>query len=133
MHVRPQLRGGGIDLSAHCGHTRPTVGSLPSSQSTLILSSLSRQVRHGYAIRKDIAAFTDGEVELGSTTLYRLLSQLLDAGLIEDDTSEAATPTDDERRRYYRITPAGRRALAAELGRLERLVTALRAQQGRTR
>jgi len=65
-------------------------------------------------------------VRLGSTTLYRLLGQLLDEGLIEESPARPAAHLDDERRRYYRITPAGRRALAAELKRLERLVLAAR-------
>jgi DNA-binding PadR family transcriptional regulator len=92
----------------------------------LILSSLADADRHGYAIKKDIAERTGGEVRLGSTTLYRLLGQLLDAGLIEDAKSRPAPQLDDERRRYFHITAAGRRALAAELRVLERVLTAVR-------
>lgn len=92
----------------------------------LILSSLADADRHGYAIKKDIAERTGGEVRLGSTTLYRLLGQLLDAGLIEEAKSRPAPQLDDERRRYFHITVAGRRALAAELRVLERVLTAVR-------
>jgi DNA-binding PadR family transcriptional regulator len=101
---------------------RPT----PSSSAMLILASLADAPRHGYAIKKDVQARTDGSVRLGSTTLYRVLGRLLDDGLIEEAASRPASHLDDERRRYYRITPAGRRALAAELRRLERMLAAAR-------
>ena len=97
-----------------------------SPRSLLILASLAEGERHGYAIKKDVAARTGGEVRLGSTTLYRLLGQLLDDGLIEESDERPAAHLDDERRRYYRITAAGKRSLAAELRRLERLVLAAR-------
>ena len=97
-----------------------------SPRSLLILASLAEGERHGYAIKKDVAARTGGEVRLGSTTLYRLLGQLLDDGLIEESDARPAAHLDDERRRYYRITAAGKRSLAAELRRLERLVLAAR-------
>jgi DNA-binding PadR family transcriptional regulator len=92
----------------------------------LILSSLADADRHGYAIKKDIGERTGREVRLGSTTLYRLLGQLLDAGLIEEARTRPAPQLDDERRRYFHITSAGRRALAAELRVLERVLTAVR-------
>jgi DNA-binding PadR family transcriptional regulator len=97
-----------------------------SPRSLLILASLADGERHGYAIKKDVATRTGGEVRLGSTTLYRLLGQLLDDGLIEESDDRPAAHLDDERRRYYRITTAGKRSLAAELRRLERLVLAAR-------
>ena len=97
-----------------------------SPRSLLILASLAEGERHGYAIKKDVAARTGGVVRLGSTTLYRLLGQLLDDGLIEESDERPAAHLDDERRRYYRITAPGRRSLAAELRRLERLVLAAR-------
>jgi DNA-binding PadR family transcriptional regulator len=97
-----------------------------SPRSLLILASLAEGERHGYAIKKDVAARTGGEVRLGSTTLYRLLGQLLDDGLIEESEARPAAHLDDERRRYYRVTAAGKRTLAAELRRLERLVLAAR-------
>ena len=97
-----------------------------SPRSLLILASLADGERHGYAIKKDVATRTGGEVRLGSTTLYRLLGQLLDDGMIEESDDRPAAHLDDERRRYYRITAAGKRSLAAELRRLERLVLAAR-------
>jgi DNA-binding PadR family transcriptional regulator len=106
------------------------MGRKRSPDALLILASLSDEPRHGYAIKKDIAARTAGEVQLGSTTLYRLLSQLLDQGLIEEQHTRPSPALDDERRRYYRVTPAGRRALAAERQRLERVLFALRSAGG---
>src|SRR3954467_9108749 len=92
----------------------------------LILASLAEADRHGYAIKKDITERGGGEVRLGSTTLYRLLGQLLDEGLIEEARTRPAPHLDDERRKYFHLTPAGRRGLSAEARRLERLLLAVR-------
>ena len=101
--------------------------ALASNHSALlILSSLADADRHGYAIKKDITERTGGEVRLGSTTLYRLLGQLLDGGLIEEAKARPAPQQDDERRRHNHLTAAGRRALVAELRILERVLTAVR-------
>ena len=102
------------------------MAATPNHASLLILASLADADRHGYAIKKDVVDRTGGEVRLGSTTLYRLLGQLLDGGLIEEAKTRPAPQLDDERRRYFHITGAGRRALAAELRLLERVVTAVR-------
>jgi DNA-binding PadR family transcriptional regulator len=101
-----------------------------SPEALLILAALSDEPRHGYALKKHIAAQTAGDVRLGSTTLYRLLGQLLDQGLIEEQRTRPSPALDDERRRYYRVTAAGRRALAAERQRFERLLVALRSAGG---
>jgi len=102
------------------------MGKSPSYTALLILASLADADRHGYAIKKDIAERSGGEVRLGSTTLYRLLGQLLDEGLIEEAHSRPAPQLDDERRRYFHITAAGRRELAAEARLLERVLLAVR-------
>ena len=78
-----------------------------------ILLSLASEDRHGLGIAADVKAFTNGRLLLGPGTLYGTIKRLLDAGLIEDLGSPAADE-DDPRRRYYRITPAGRHALEAE-------------------
>jgi DNA-binding PadR family transcriptional regulator len=98
----------------------------PSYNALLILASLAEADRHGYAIKKDVADRSGGDVRLGSTTLYRLLGQLLDEGLIEEARTRPAPQLDDERRRYFHLTGAGKRALAAEMRRLERVLTAVR-------
>lgn len=102
------------------------MGKSPSYNALLILGSLADADRHGYAIRKDVAERSGGEVQLGSTTLYRMLGQLLDEGLIEEARVRPAPQLDDERRKYFHITAAGRRALAAELRLLERVLLAAR-------
>ena len=98
----------------------------------LILSSLAEGDRHGYAIRKDVERRTGDDVKLGVTTLYRLLKQLLDGGLVEESEHRPAPALDDERRRYYRITSAGKRALTAEIRRMERVLAAARPEARRT-
>jgi DNA-binding PadR family transcriptional regulator len=98
--------------------------AIASPHALLILSVLSEDDRHGYAVKKEIERRMDGELRLGSTSLYRVLGQLLDDGLIVE---RAAAAGDDPRRRYYRITAAGRRQLASELARLQRVLTAARA------
>ena len=98
-----------------------------SAVAVLALSSLADGPRHGYAVKQDVAARSGGDVRPGATSLYRTLWQLLDDGLIAE--SAAAAHGSDERRRYFRITPAGRRTLDAELARLRRLIDAA---QGRS-
>ena len=87
---------------------------LPTN-AVLILATLADGYRHGYAIRRDVGLRTEGAVRLGVTTLYRMLRQLLAAGLVEESARRPSPQFDDERRRYFSITPAGRRALREEL------------------
>lgn len=86
----------------------------------LILTVLAAGDRHGYRIRQDVLAHTNGDVEIQAGTLYRLLRGLEDNGHV----AEAAAPRgdSDERRIYYRLTPAGKRVLATEMARLRELV-----------
>ena len=100
---------------------------------TLILATLADGYRHGYAIRREIEARTDGMVRLGVTTLYRQLRQLLAAELVQESTRRPLPQFDDQRRRYFSITPAGRRALRAELIRLERVLAAARPMTSKAR
>ena len=86
----------------------------------LVLTVLSAGDRHGYGIRQDILEHTGGRIEIEAGNLYRHIRGLEDDGLV----TEAPTPRGerDERRIYYRLTPAGKRALAAEMRRLRELV-----------
>jgi DNA-binding PadR family transcriptional regulator len=77
-----------------------------------ILLSLAAEDRHGLGIAADVKAFTGGRLSLGPGTLYGTIKRLLEGGLIEDLGSPAED--EDPRRRYYRITTKGRRALEAE-------------------
>jgi len=78
-----------------------------------ILLSLAAEDRHGLGIAADVKAFSSGRLVLGPGTLYGTIKRLLEAGLIED-LGSPAPEDDDPRRRYYRITPKGRRALETE-------------------
>jgi DNA-binding PadR family transcriptional regulator len=81
-----------------------------------ILLNLRDQQRHGYEILKEVQSGSLGRVRLGPATLYTSLKKLLDATLIE----EVDGPRNgDSRRRYYRLTLGGRKALAEELDRME--------------
>ena len=87
-----------------------------------ILLSLADGERHGYGITQDIANRTSARMRIEPGNLYRSLKAMLDAGLIEESERRPAPDLDDERRRYYRITPLGRRVAVAETARLELLV-----------
>ena len=85
-----------------------------------ILLALLREPLHGYAIMQAIEALTQGEMRLGPGTLYTSLRKLLEGGLVEE--SGERPDADDERRRYYRISSAGRAAVVAQTQRMANLV-----------
>ena len=89
----------------------------------LLLHALADGERHGYALIRELEDRTDGAVRLEAGNLYRVVRRLLDDGLLAESGRRPAPDQDDERRRYYAITPFGRRVLAAELGRLRALVS----------
>jgi DNA-binding PadR family transcriptional regulator len=94
-----------------------------SAATFYILVTLAQGDRHGYAIIKEIQDLTAGEVALLPGTLYRLIGQLCrDKWIVE----VRGAPSDDPRRRYYRLTPGGRKALAVEVARLESMVKLVR-------
>jgi DNA-binding PadR family transcriptional regulator len=87
-----------------------------------ILLSLGGGERHGYAIKREVAARTEGKLKLGPGVLYGSINKMLELGLIEESADRPDPHLDDERRRYYRITPRGRKAAQAEAGRMRELV-----------
>jgi DNA-binding PadR family transcriptional regulator len=87
-----------------------------------ILLALLQGERHGYAIMQAIESLSDGAMRLGPGTLYTSIRKLLDAGMIEESDQRPDAEADDERRRYYRISGAGRAAVVAETQRLAHLV-----------
>jgi DNA-binding PadR family transcriptional regulator len=92
-----------------------------------ILIAVADRERHGYAIMQDVSARTDGQLRIGPGTLYGSIKRLLHDGLIEELDERPDPDKDDVRRRYYRITPLGRRVAIEETARLAKLVRQARA------
>ncbi len=100
---------------------------LPLPSATFhILIAVSAEPRHGYAIIQDVAARTAGSLRLSAGTLYRSIARMVEQGLLTETTKRPPLG-DDERRRYYRITPFGTAVARAEMGRLTNLVRLARA------
>jgi DNA-binding PadR family transcriptional regulator len=93
-----------------------------SPQQFHILLALLDGQRHGYGIIGDVEARTDGALRLGTGTLYTALARLEALELVDEPARRPAAHDDDERRKYYRLTPLGRAVLQAETDRLEGLV-----------
>jgi len=91
-----------------------------------IALALAAGERHGYEIMQEVERRSDGQIVLHPGTLYRALGRLLDQGLIEELDDRPGGDTDDERRRYYRLTPLGHAVARAEVERLASQVTAAR-------
>ena len=94
-----------------------------------ILLALADGERHGYAIMREVAESTAGQLQMGPGTLYGTLKRLLAAKLVEESDERPDAALDDGRRRYYRLTALGRRVAAAEAERLNQLVRLAQAKQ----
>src|SRR5882757_7241264 len=92
-----------------------------------ILIALADRDRHGYSIMQDVAARTDGKVQLSAGTLYSSIRRMLEQGLIEELREGPDPSSTDERRRYYLLTRFGKRVAAAVIERLNALVKQARA------
>jgi DNA-binding PadR family transcriptional regulator len=93
-----------------------------------VLIALADGDKHGYAILKEVARRSDGEVRLGVATLYALLRRLLAEGLLAESAERPTAALDDERRRYFRVTEFGRRVAMAEARRMEKALAMARAK-----
>jgi DNA-binding PadR family transcriptional regulator len=93
-----------------------------------ILIALAKEDRHGYAVMQDVEERTEGAIRLGAGTLYRSIQRMLEQGLIRETRKRPVPELDDERRRYYRITPLGEAVARAEARRMAELVRMARAQ-----
>lgn len=91
-----------------------------------IMLVLTNGENHGYAIMKAIEDHPEIEFSLGPATLYRSIHRMLEKGLVKEVEDRPDPESDDERRRYYRLTGAGRSILAEEAQRLRRLVSLAR-------
>lgn len=88
----------------------------------LVLLVLAGQDRHGYGIVQDIEERSQGQIRLEPGNLYRTIRRLMGQGLLKETERRPAPESDDERRRYYCLTPFGLRVAEAETARLKRLV-----------
>jgi DNA-binding PadR family transcriptional regulator len=107
------------DFAAVTFRTRPAA---PLSAAVFsILLSLAAGEKHGYQIMKDARTLEGGSLNLGPGTLYGSIERMMRDRLVEQ-----SGVSDDERRRYYRLTAKGRLALTAELERLDAMANAAR-------
>jgi DNA-binding PadR family transcriptional regulator len=117
-----------LDEYSHHAYSMRTMADdikalLPLQPTTFhILLSLTDEDRHGYAIILEVARRTQGELKLSAGTLYRSIQRMLETGLVVETRTRPAPEMDDERRRYYRITPLGKAVAEAEAGRLRDLL-----------
>ncbi len=93
-----------------------------------ILLALADQPLHGYAIMREVADQTKGSARLGPATLYGSIQALLEAGLIEEVSAPAYDESEDERRRYYQLSAAGRKTARDEAERLAGVLRVARAK-----
>jgi len=94
-----------------------------------VLLSLADGEKHGYAILKEVDEQTGGEVQLSTGTLYGIIKRLLAEGLIVESRNRPSANEDDSRRRYYRLTDAGREVAVAEAVRMEKLLARARSKR----
>jgi DNA-binding PadR family transcriptional regulator len=87
-----------------------------------ILLAVADGPRHGYSIMQEVLERTDGQVRLWPAALYGLLRELEKLDLIVESDKRPAADQDDERRRYFALTPHGKRVLDAEVRRLEAII-----------
>jgi DNA-binding PadR family transcriptional regulator len=93
-----------------------------SARDYQILLSLIEGDAHGYAMVQEIDRRTDGRVRFEPANLYRSIRRLIREGLVAPSEERPAPESDDERRRYYRITELGAQVLRAEAARMRELV-----------
>ena len=91
-----------------------------------ILLALVDENRHGLGIASHVESFSEGRVVLGPGTLYGAIKRLLELGLVEDVDDDGSTGVTDPRRRYYCLTPLGRRALEIETRQLATVLNVAR-------
>lgn len=87
-----------------------------------ILMALADGERHGYAMLREIEQRTGGELRVGTGTLYAAIGRMVRSGLIAESATRPDPVLDDQRRRYYRLTPLGREVARAEVQRMEKAV-----------
>jgi DNA-binding PadR family transcriptional regulator len=94
-----------------------------------ILLALTGENLHGYAIMRQVEQQTGGRVRLGPGTLYGSLRTLLEASLIEELDGSSGFEDSSERRRYYRLTPAGLKVVRSEVAALAQTLRVARTKR----
>jgi PadR family transcriptional regulator, regulatory protein PadR len=102
------------------GLTNTPSDLLPGTLELLILKALRPAPRHGYAIVEHLRVASDDVLRIGESALYPALQRLLLKGWVK---AEWGTSENNRRARYYTLTAAGRRQLAAEQAEFERMVS----------
>jgi DNA-binding PadR family transcriptional regulator len=92
-----------------------------------ILLALATGDQHGYAIMQDVLSRTGGKLRLSPGTLYGSMKRMLEQGLVTELRVNQRPKDDDERRRYYRLTPLGRKVACTEAERMAALLEQARA------
>jgi DNA-binding PadR family transcriptional regulator len=92
-----------------------------------ILLALADGPRHGYSIMQEVAVRTEGQVRLWPAGMYGALRELEELDWIVESAERPSD--DDERRRYFALTPLGKRVLSSEVRRLEAIVDLARASR----
>jgi transcriptional regulator len=104
--------------------TRPKPAELlPGTLDLLVLRTLVRGPNHGYGIAQRVRQLSRDVFQVGESSLYPALQRLTLDGYIK---AEWGTSDNNRRARYYTLTAAGRKHLAAERAEFERIVTAMR-------
>ena len=101
---------------------------LPSAAFHILLA-LAGEDLHGYAIMRQVAEQTGGRMRLGPGTLYSSIQTLLEEKFIEEVELREDPKLGHERRRYYRLTSAGRKLARSEAERLAGLLRVARAKK----
>jgi DNA-binding PadR family transcriptional regulator len=94
-----------------------------------VLIALADGEKHGYAVLKEVARRTGGEIRLSAATLYTIIRRFVQDGVIVETAERPDPALDDERRRYYRLTDFGRRVARAEAARMETALGMARAKK----
>jgi DNA-binding PadR family transcriptional regulator len=105
-----------------------TLDPLPSAAFQILLALVGEDL-HGYAIMRQVAEQTGNRIRLGPGTLYSSIRSLLENGLIEELHSREDAASGDERRRYYRLSSAGRKLARTEAQRLADVLRVARAKK----
>src|SRR3954470_16544946 len=102
----------------------------PAVLHILLALAGEKQGRHGYAVAREVEEVTAGHMRMGPGTLYGSIQRMIDSRLIEETPVTRKSASDEEElRRYYRLTPLGRRVLELEVARLDAVVAIARSKQ----